>query len=399
MKKNIFKYLFTILISSLFFITSNINAIWIYNINLFWTEKRLLTISNEKIDSINNLFTNKLSITCKNIIWNKNVDNEIKFICKSDWKDKRDKKAWCWFVRTTKDYKNVSCILSKKGEEKGLIDFRVKMYSIKEKPKYTKNLDISNKFYKQSIQQQELSCESSATSDIISTIKNQKVTEYDVIKRLSKSFFWRTAYWKWKDRYWWDPDVGFVGYLDKYNWRWALQRKYEGYWVYEKPLSKVYSQYWIKNRIINKFNRENLWISSDLQQLIFSLKQISEWNYIQMWWDTCTYPQYEDWKLNSGHITQEQANKGLNWRNKCLYPYRSRILLWRYKNPTTWEIKVIKWLNWEHAFYLLWYKWNIENPSHIIVWDTNTWKHIYPTSEWLRKWNKMDNRSILVYAK
>jgi len=397
MKNNILKYIFSILLLWIFLIGNNVNAIWIYNVNLFWTEKRLLTIPSEKVDAINNLFKTKLWIKCKDAFWDKKETNEIKFICKNNWKDKTDKKAWCGFVRTTKKYKNVSCILSKNNKD--LIDFRVKMHSIYEAPKYKKNLDISNKFYKKSIQQQELSCESSATSDIISTIKKQKVTEYDVIKKLPKSFFWKTAYWKGKDRYWWDPDVWFVWYLDKYKGRWALQRKYEWYWVYEKPLSKVYSQYWIKNRVINKFNRQNLWISNSLQQLVFSLKQISDWNYIQMWWDTCTYPKYEDWKINSGHITQEQANKWLNWRNKCLYPYRSRILLWRYTDHITWKTKVIKWLNGEHAFYLLWYKWNIENPTHIIVWDTNTWKHTYPTSEWLRKWDKMDNRSILVYAK
>ena len=60
-------------------------------------------------------------------------------------------------------------------------------------------------------------------------------------------------------------------------------------------------------------------------------------------------------------------------------------------------LKEIQWLNWEHAFYLLWYKWGTENPTHIIVWDTNTWKHTYATKEWLRKWGKMQDRSIVVY--
>ena len=71
---------------------------------------------------------------------------------------------------------------------------------------------------------------------------------------------------------------------------------------------------------------------------------------------------------------------------------------WKYKDEN-WELKIYKWLNWEHAFYLLWYKWNYKKPTHIIVWDTMTGKHTYPTNKWMRKWDKMQNRSIIIYAK
>ena len=59
-------------------------------------------------------------------------------------------------------------------------------------------------------------------------------------------------------------------------------------------------------------------------------------------------------------------------------------------------IRTIKWLNGEHAFILLWYRWDINNPTHITVYDTLTWIHNYETSEWIRKWWQLNNRSVII---
>jgi hypothetical protein len=71
------------------------------------------------------------------------------------------------------------------------------------------------------------------------------------------------------------------------------------------------------------------------------------------------------------------------------------MLEWYYKDDYG-NLFKHEWLAWEHAFYLLWYKWSVNNPSSIIVWDTMFWELEIPTSEWLRKWNLMQNRSIII---
>jgi hypothetical protein len=52
---------------------------------------------------------------------------------------------------------------------------------------YPKNLDIYNNIKKHSIQNKSLSCEISATSDIISTIKNKNIDENILLTQIDKS--------------------------------------------------------------------------------------------------------------------------------------------------------------------------------------------------------------------
>jgi hypothetical protein len=39
------------------------------------------------------------------------------------------------------------------------------------------------------------------------------------------------------------------------------------------------------------------------------------------------------------------------------------------------------------------------SPTHIRVWDTDTGYHLYPVVEWMRKWEAMDYRSIIISKK
>ncbi len=53
-------------------------------------------------------------------------------------------------------------------------------------------------------------------------------------------------------------------------------------------------------------------------------------------------------------------------------------------------------LSGEHAFVLLGYIGSPSRPSHLIVWDTYTGRHIYPISEWMRKWSLIQYRSLII---
>jgi hypothetical protein len=148
------------------------------------------------------------------------------------------------------------------------------------------------------------------------------------------------------------------------------------YWVLEKPIANIFKDFGLETKIItNKDYNENY---NKYDHLTEILQSINNWNMVQLWWDYCTNPLYED-----------TANK-----NKCINFSRDRTIEWYYNED--WKLIKHEWLIWEHAFYLLWYKWWVENPSDIIVWDTQTGKHTFPIKEWLRKWDLMQNRSIII---
>lgn len=386
-----FKIIFIIV---LLFSFLKINNIYASNIEILKTIKINFKGQEKQIFSINkNIDKEKILNKFLACFDNKNKKrDDFQFIFKENWLNSET--PWFWFIRNSENEEKIFCYMQTNTKNKLL------RFEIQAKSKYKNILDISYKFYKKSIQRKQLSCESSATSDIISTIKNKNIDEDEIIERLEKSEPNAIAKEINNKKYWWNPDLWFVWYINEYNWRFALQSKYEWYWVYEKPISKVYDSYWIWNKIINKENRENYWLKNEKEQLTYLLKELNEWNYIQLWWDICTYPEFEDWKLKKikRKITQEEADKWINWKNLCYNPYKERKLIWYYKNEN-WEEEKIIWLNWEHNFYLLWYKWWVENPTQIIIWDTTTWKHIYKTKEWMRKWWKMDYRSIVIYKK
>jgi hypothetical protein len=179
---------------------------------------------------------------------------------------------------------------------------------------------------------------------------------------------------------WWNPNAGYVGYIDETSpWVKARQSLMTWYGVLEKPIAKIYDRFNYKNKIITSKNYNEVYNQSD--HLTELLKNLNAGNMVQLWWDYCTTPKYED--------TEN--------RNSCSRFGKNRKLEWYYKE--NWELKHYTGLAGEHAFYLLGYKWGVINPTHIIVWDTQTGKHTYPINEWMRKWNAMENKSIIIYKK
>lgn len=259
----------------------------------------------------------------------------------------------------------------------------------------TEVFDISKSIDLKRIQERPLSCESSAAADIISHLKDTKVDEYSVYNLMKKDMPVESVK-SWDNNYWRNPNIWFVGYIDYY---WdnkdikPYQSKYTGYGVYEKPVAEVFEKFWLKTKIINKQNYNDDF--SESQHLSFLLNNLKSWNMVQLWWDWCTDSEYEDWVYKSDTFSQIDADNNKTAKNYCSTFSRDRTLRWIYND--NWKLKIHKGLSWEHAFYLLWYEWNIYNPEKIIVWDTDTWYHKYDIKEWMRKWSMMDYRSLIVY--
>ena len=247
------------------------------------------------------------------------------------------------------------------------------------------SLDITSKMKQKHIQEMSLSCEISATADILSFLLSKKITEKELLKKLEKSEYNKIPQKNKWEIYWGNPEEGFVWYIDKIpNWEIARQRKITGYWVLEKPIEKIINNYWFKTTTISKYDYSKKFNEKNHLKLI--LENLKKWNMVQLWWDICTDPKYYSEKE---HICS--YNWKLSWN-------QNRDIYWNYIDKN-WNKVKYKWLNWEHAFYLLWYKWEIDNPTHIIVWDTFTGRHTYVLSEWMRKWKKMEYRSIIIYKK
>lgn len=244
---------------------------------------------------------------------------------------------------------------------------------------------IGEKIKYKHLQKKALSCEISASADILSYLTWKKITEDILLKKLSKSQYKQLPQKDKNMKLWWNPEEWFVWYIDKLpNWNIARQRKMTGYWVLEKPIVKIFNSYGFKTQIINKYNYSKNFNQRD--HLILILNEFKKGNMIQFWWDICTNPKYYSWKEHKCF-----HNWKLSWN-------QNRKISWNYIDEKGNIVKYI-WLNWEHAFYLLWYKWDINNPTDIIVRDTYTGLHTYPTNEWMRKWSKMQYRSIIIYAK
>lgn len=253
---------------------------------------------------------------------------------------------------------------------------------------YPKEFDITNKLANLHIQERNLSCEAAATTDILSTILKTDIKESDILdKMLKDKTYWKASYYTddWK-LIWWDPDNWFVWEMD---W---FQFKLTWYAIYEKPMSEIYKHYDVNFATYNKFEND-LWIKDTKEALSYLLKELVKWNYVQMWWDYCTDQNFEDWNIDR-KITTQEALSGMIQKNYCYSFNQERRITWY-----TEEGKKIEAAKQSHNFVLLWYIWDVENPEKIIIWDTQTWKHIYPTAEWMRKWELNDARAIIVYDK
>jgi len=313
----------------------------------------------------------------------KNNDKNTDFFCGE---------KWCFFINKWKKSITDKWFLKIEINSKIIqIPYQItftkwKVFKIYNYSKIEDNvwIDISSKMKYKNIQKRSLSCEISATADILSYLTAREIKEDYLLKALPKSKYGKLPFYVKGQKYWWNPNAGFVWYIDKTpNWTKASQRKMTGYWVLEKPIEKIANKYWFKTKIITQFDYSPNFTNKEHLSKI--LEELNKWNMVQLWWDICTNPKFYSWKEHSCFYNWKPS-----WNSK-------RKISWNYINKD-WKIVKYVWLNWEHAFYLLGYKWNINNPTHIIVWDTYTWKHTYKTEEWMRKWKKMQYRSIIIYS-
>lgn len=231
--------------------------------------------------------------------------------------------------------------------------------------------------YRFHIQQYPLSCEIAALQIILWSLRI-RVSEDDIFSHIPQyPAVYDTG------GIWWDPNIQFV-------WSYTgWQAKQTGYGVYEEPLAQYAKNHKLKTEIINQESYSGSMNSGS--HLTLLLRNLSKRNaHMLLWWDWCTDPLYEDGILSKwGKWISEFFP--LSGRNHCDRFAESRIMKW-----ITPDGKEINWLSGEHAFILLGYVGKIEKPSHIIVWDTYTGRHIYPYAEWMRKWWRMEYRSLII---
>lgn len=274
-------------------------------------------------------------------------------------------------------------------------NWKSRTFSYKHVPKFKENVDIWDKIKIKRIQKKPLSCELSVASDIITYLDWVDVTEDDVLSIIDKTFLNKLPFiYHWLT-FWWNPNKWFVWYID-YYWEGKkikpTQRNMTGYWVYEKPISEVYNYFWLQNKIITIDDYYESF--SEKEHLSLLLKNVERGNMVQLWGDWCTLEKYDDWKIGKIDMSQEKADNKIYAKNYCQTTLDDRKIEWNYIE--NFKFKKFTGLIGEHAFYLLWYEWWVNNPKKIIVWDSDTWYHKYDTVEWMRKWKLMDYKSIII---
>jgi len=239
--------------------------------------------------------------------------------------------------------------------------------------------DFSYRYNKKSIQKRALSCEISVASDILARHTDKNVTEDYLITQIEKSSYWELPQTIDGKTVWWNPNEWFVGNIHRTeNGEKASQWNMTGYWVLEKPIVALYESFWLKTKVITKKSHRPTFDANN--HLTLLIENLEKWNSVQLWWDYCTTPEYED--------TEK--------KNTCKTLHDDRTLEWYYKDEGNNLIKHTG-LAWEHAFFLLGYTGTKYNPQEIIVWDSQTGKHFYKKKEWMRKWEMMQYRSIIIY--
>jgi uncharacterized protein YvpB len=249
--------------------------------------------------------------------------------------------------------------------------------SLERQSSISATIDVSTR-YRLLLQRYPLSCEIAALRMVIESITKRPTTEEKIMSTVphSPSPMNRGV--------WGDPDQEFVGSY------YGSQRLLTGYGVYEAPLSLYLSDIGISSEIFNAYKVNNITRGERLTEI---LTAIDNGDHVILWGDWCTLGEYEDGvveKVDPYIIALFQ----IPGRNRCdRWPFE-RIHYW-----LTEEGKVVKGLSGEHAFLLLGYVGDRQNPTHIIVWDTDTGKHYYPLREWYRKWEVMDYRSLIIANK
>jgi hypothetical protein len=187
---------------------------------------------------------------------------------------------------------------------------------------------------------------------------------------------------------WWDPDKEFVGLYE-----WSESQK-TGYGIYGDAIATYFHQELdIKESSLateswNELTRPIEY--TDTTHLTHLLESLDAGKHVILWGDWCTAPEVEDGIL-SRDKSLIRISFPLPGKNIC-----KKYKTYRYYDWKTREWKDVRWLSGDHVFVLLGYVGKPASPSHIIVWDTDTGRHIYPTSEWMRKWGLMQHRSLVV---
>jgi len=165
MKIKAIVFFVSILLLGLLINTNSVNAYGQYSYYMTTEDKKLFKVKESKVKSINKLLNGKLETLCFED--NQSTD-KISFVCKSKWSNESG--SGCGIVRNNyyEKMKNAKCVLRVRDKPEVGVQFNLKIYKFNTAPD---ELDISSKFFKKSIQKKELSCESSATSDILSALK------------------------------------------------------------------------------------------------------------------------------------------------------------------------------------------------------------------------------------
>ncbi len=248
----------------------------------------------------------------------------------------------------------------------------------KPKIKIHRSYDISSRL-DLSLQRYRLSCEIAATRIALSALGRQ-MSEDQILSRLSFSSIDPLG----SDGVWGDPDLGFVGRIA------GSQAEQTGYGVYEAPLQDFLANIDYHSEILNESRYTELGMTpaAHLSILIDQLRQDRQ---VVLWGDWCTDPQYEDGTVREIDMSMIREY-GVAARNTCSTFSLNRQILWM-----TPEGKNVSGLIGEHAFVLLGYIGDPMTPTHIIVWDTDTGRHTYPITEWMRKWSAMQYRSLIIW--
>lgn len=240
--------------------------------------------------------------------------------------------------------------------------------------KLVATVDVSNR-YKLSLQKYLLSCEIAALRMVVEAVSGKYVSEEIIIREIPHYA------WPLKEGIWWDPEKEFVGV---YTWS---QAKATWYGVYGFPLSRFLDRKWYDNEYRNTLIGRVFDPNSELSYIFTSLEK---WDHVIFWADWCTTPAFDDGIVDKVDMYIIKTF-GIAARNLCERNSNERRLSWKTQDNQT-----IAGLSWEHAYVLLWYVGDKSNPTHIIVWDTDTGKHIYPILEWIRKWSLLEYRTLIV---
>lgn len=261
-------------------------------------------------------------------------------------------------------------------QRQALLDDSLRLYqSFQLGSRATPTFDISSKF-QFVIQKYKLSCEIAATQMTIKSLTNINISEDDIFRSLRVMPEPLSS-----EGIWWDPDVGFVGSIT------GSQYLKTGYGIYEKPIAKYLTSLGFVTETGNMMDGQNIIPRKRLIKLFDAIESDKR---VILWWDWCTTSSSDDGIVKKVD-TYIVNNLPISAINPCGRSHEDRILSW--KTPSG---KEIQWLSWEHAFLLLWYLGKKDSPTHVVVWDTYTGRHVYPYLEWMRKWWTMQYRSLIV---